>query len=156
MPKMKAYASFDLYLADQPSKNRALIRRVRAFVARVAPGVVEGVKWGNGCWLLDGGPIAYVYSDKDHVQFGFVRGSALTDPAGKLLGQGQYVRHIKLRVPSDLDEEACTAWLLEAVRLGPVQPGKRGAEKRKKVEGSKPRRSGADTKRKPPAGRQPR
>jgi hypothetical protein len=125
MPKMKAYASFDLYLADQPAKNRALIRALRAFVGRVEPGLVEGVKWGNGCWLADGGPVAYVYSDVDHVQFGFVRGSSLADPERRLLGQGQYVRHVKLRAAGDLDERAFSAWLREAVRLGPVRLGKR-------------------------------
>jgi len=120
---MQSHASFELYLAAQSPRNRALIRAVRAFVARAQPGLVEGVKWGNGCWLLDGGPIAYVYADKDHVQFGFLRGSALTDPDRRLLGNGQYVRHVKLRTEADLDEKASAAWLGEAVRLGPVRPG---------------------------------
>lgn len=130
MPKMKAYASFDLYLADQPARNRALIRALRTFVAQTEPGLVESVKWGNGCWLSDGGPVAYVYSDVDHVQFGFVRGSALTDPDHRLLGQGQYVRHVKVRAPGDIDEPAFAAWLREAVSLGPVQLGKKKATKK--------------------------
>src|SRR6185295_16907269 len=37
VPKMKAYATFDLYAADQPPKNRTLIRALRRFVARAAP-----------------------------------------------------------------------------------------------------------------------
>ena len=130
MPKMKAYASFDLYLADQPAKNRALIRALRTFVAKTEPELVESVKWGNGCWLLDGGPVAYVYSDVDHVQFGFVSGSALTDPDHRLIGQGQYVRHVKVRAPKDIDAPAFTAWLREAVSLGPVQLGKKKAAKK--------------------------
>ena len=122
---MKSYASFDQYLAAQPARNRALIRALRGFVARVQPALVESVKWGNGCWLSDGGPIAYVYSDVDHVQFGFLRGSSLVDPARRLLGDGQYVRHVKVRAESDLDEKAFGAWLSEAVRLGPVRLGPR-------------------------------
>lgn len=128
---MKSHASFEAYLSAQPARNRALIRALRAFVARVQPGLVEGVKWGNGCWLLDGGPIAYVYSDRDHVQFGFLRGSALTDPARRLLGNGQHVRHVKLRTADDLDAQAFAAWLREAVRLGPVRLGRKKAAGKK-------------------------
>ena len=52
MPKMKAYATFDLYLADQPPRNKTIIRALRAFVKRAAPKLREAVKWGNGCWVL--------------------------------------------------------------------------------------------------------
>ena len=88
MPKMKSYASFDAYLEDQPSKNRAIIRALRRFVARAEPRLTEAVKWGNGCWVGPNGPVAYVYSGKDHVQFGFFRGAMLEDPKGLLEGKG--------------------------------------------------------------------
>lgn len=129
MPKMKAHASFDLYLAAQAPKNRALLRALRSFVAAAEPGLVESVKWGNGCWLSDGGPVAYVYSDVDHVQFGFLRGASLADPDHRLLGQGQYVRHVKVRATKDIDAQAFRAWLREAVQLGPVRPGRKKSAK---------------------------
>jgi hypothetical protein len=116
MPKMKAYATFDLYLADQLPKNRTVIRALRKFVKRVAPKLQESVKWGNGCWLKGKAPIAYVYSAPDHVQFGFVYGSSLADPKALLEGSAQYVRHIKLRKVADIDERAFAALLRQAVR----------------------------------------
>ncbi|HEU4394641.1 MAG TPA: DUF1801 domain-containing protein [Planctomycetota bacterium] len=122
MPKMKAYASFDLYLADQPPKNRAIIRALRGFVRKAEPGLEESVKWGNGCWLKDGGPVAYVYSDRGFVQFGFMRGSALRDPDGLLEGNGAFVRHVKVRAVDDIAPKPFKALLGQAVRLGPV-PG---------------------------------
>ena len=33
--KMKRYASFDEYLADQPARNQTIIRALRRFVKRV-------------------------------------------------------------------------------------------------------------------------
>ena len=114
--KMKKYASFDDYLDDQPAKNRALIRALRKFVKRVEPGLVESVKWGNGCWLKGKEPESYVYSAPDYVQFGFIRGSALKDPRGLLQGNGQYVRHVKVRKASDIDEDAFKALLRQAAR----------------------------------------
>ncbi len=143
--KMKKYASFDDYLNDQPPKNRTIIRALRRFVKRVEPGLEESVMWGNGCWVKDKmpkqkmpkekmptgkaskakvpkappkgkQPIAYVYSAPDYVQFGFIRGSALKDPRGLLEGNGRYVRHVKVRKPSDIDEDAFKAFLRQAAR----------------------------------------
>ena len=115
--KMKRYASFDAYLADQPPKNQTIIRALRRFVKRVAPSLRESVKWGNGCWLdKDEDPVSYVYSGPDHVQFGFFGGAALKDPKKLLEGQGKFVRHIKLRKSADLDERAFGALLKQAAR----------------------------------------
>ena len=114
--KMKAYATFDLYLADQPPRNRRIIRALREFVGRVAPELQESVKWGNGCWLKGKAPVSYVYSAPDYVQLGFFRGSSLTDPRGLLEGDGQYVRHIKVRQEEEIDEGAYGALLRQAAR----------------------------------------
>lgn len=116
MPKMKAYETFDLYLADQPPKNKAIIKALRAFVKRTAPKLEESVKWGNGCWVNGKAPVAYVYSDKGFVQFGFFRGAALEDKKGLLEGKGQYVRHIKVRAVSGIDRTAFAALLRQAAR----------------------------------------
>jgi hypothetical protein len=116
MKKMKAYETFDLYLADQPPKNRTLIRALRKFVKRVAPALEESVKWGNGCWVNGKDPVAYVYSDTGLVQFGFFRGASLDDPKGLLEGKGEYVRHIKVRKTADIDERAFGALLRQAAK----------------------------------------
>ena len=114
--KMKRYANFDDYFVDQSPKNRSVIRALRAFVERVAPGLRESVKWGNGCWVKGSVAVSYVYSAPDYVQFGFFRGSALQDPQGLLEGKGQYVRHIKVRKASDINEDAFRMLLRQAAR----------------------------------------
>ena len=116
MKRMTAYASFDDYLDAQSPENQAIIRALRRFVSRTAPRLIEAVKWGNGCWVGKNGPVAYVYSDTDSVQFGFFHGSALKDPKGLLEGKGQYVRHIKVRDRSAIDERAFAALLRQAAR----------------------------------------
>ena len=65
-----------------------MIGALRRFVKREAPRLEESVKWGNGCWLKSGVPVAYVYSAPDHVQFGFFHGASLEDPKGPLRGKG--------------------------------------------------------------------
>jgi hypothetical protein len=120
MPKMKAYETFDLYLAAQPPKNKTIIRALRAFVKKTAPKLVESVKWGNGCWLKGKVPVAYVYSDKGFVQFGFVLGSKLPDPKKLLEGKGAYVRHIKVHDVYEIDAPTFAKYLRAAIRLTPV------------------------------------
>src|SRR5688572_32359888 len=114
MGKMRAFANFDEYLVAQSPKNQAIIRALRRFVKRIEPRLSETVKWGNGCWIGTKGPVAYVYSDTGYVQFGFFNGSALEDPKGLLEGKGQYVRHIKVRDRSAIDERAFAALLRQA------------------------------------------
>jgi len=114
MGKMRAFANFDEYLVAQSPKNQAIIRALRRFVKRIEPELSEAVKWGNGCWIGTKGPVAYVYSDTNFVQFGFFKGSPLNDPKGLLEGKGQYVRHIKVRNRSAIDEAAFSALLRQA------------------------------------------
>jgi hypothetical protein len=134
--KMKAYASFEDYTADQSPRNQAIIRALRRFVKRVEPGLEESVKWGNGCWLGNAGPVAYVYSDTGYVQFGFFRGSSLKDPKGLLEGKGAYVRHIKVHASSEIDAPAFTALLRQAAgpKRGRRAPPARPASKRSGAE----------------------
>ena len=118
MPKMKRYASFNAYLMDQTSGNRSIIRALRQFVKRIAPKLQETVKWGNGCWVGESGPVAYVHAETGYVQFGFFYGSLISDPKGLLEGRGKYVRHIKVRDASDVDNRAFSALLKQAMVAG--------------------------------------
>lgn len=111
---MKAYANFDAYYRDRTRPQQAILRALRTLVKRVRPELEESVKWGNGCWLDESKPVAYVYAASDHVQFGFFAGSRLKDPKGLLQGSGAYVRHLKIRKPADIDARAFAALLRQA------------------------------------------
>jgi hypothetical protein len=132
MPKMQAYDSFDDYLAAQSPAHRRIIAAVRKFVGAEAPQLAEAVKWGNGCWVLGKVPVAYVYSDTDHVQFGFMTGSRLADPGRRLLGQGQYIRHLKLHAVADVEPEVLAPYLRQAIRETPEKLSDLSTPKRAK------------------------
>ena len=51
----------------------------------------------------------YVDVFNAHVNVGFFRGAALSDPASLLQGSGKYMRHVKLRPESDVDATALLA-----------------------------------------------
>lgn len=113
--KMKKYPSFDEFYRDQSPKTRAVLRALRRFVKTAAPKLVESVKWGNGCWLLGDAPVCFAHIEPDHVQFGFFHGARLEDPKALLQGSAQYVRHIKLRKPTDIQATAFKALLKQAI-----------------------------------------
>jgi hypothetical protein len=112
--KMKAYASFDEWKRDQSAKNQALIDALSRLVEESAPEFTATVKWGQGCWIMDGTPKVYIHAEPDHVQFGFYGGSKLEDPEGLLVGSGKHVRHVKVITTNGIRREALVA-LLEQV-----------------------------------------
>lgn len=59
---------------------------------------------GHPTACVDDAAFAYVDVFKAHVNLGFYRGAELPDPDGLLLGQGKYMRHVKLHPDRDLDE----------------------------------------------------
>ena len=87
MKRMKAFATFDEYQADQTPRNQAIIRELRKLVRRVTPGLLETVKWGNGCWVRGKENVAYAYSATGYEQFGFFGGSE--GPEGAARGHGK-------------------------------------------------------------------
>jgi hypothetical protein len=65
-----------------------------------------------GTRLLEGRvPMAYIHAEPDHVQFGFYEGSSLKDPHGLLVGNGKYVRHVKVYSVKEIPRDALRAFL---------------------------------------------
>jgi hypothetical protein len=51
-------------------------------------------------------PFGYVNVFPSHVNVGFFQGAALPDPAGLLQGTGKFMRHVKLRSGTVIDDAA--------------------------------------------------
>lgn len=114
MPKMKAYASFELFYQDQSPVHRRIIDQLDVLVLKTAPALNKSVKWSNGVWLSGDTPVLYAHCEPDHVQFGFFGGSGLGDPGKVLVGSGKYVRHVKIYSPEDIDEATLSPLISQA------------------------------------------
>jgi hypothetical protein len=57
---------------------------------------------------------AYVNAFTAHASVGFFHGNALPDPAGLLEGTGKRMRHVKLRMGLEVDEEALSELIAAA------------------------------------------
>jgi len=113
---MKTYKTFPGWAADQLTSQKKMISALRKFMKKTAPTLVESVKWGNGVWLGEEWPVAFLHAKNDHLQFGFFSGSELSDPKKFLQGSGKYIKHIKVYTISDIDGPAFAKLVRQAVR----------------------------------------
>lgn len=100
------------------------LSRLRAWIHRADPGVVEEVKWrkpsnamlGVPVWSHDG-MICTGETYKDKVKLTFARGAALDDPSGLFNASltGTTRRALDIREGQDVDEAAFVALVRSAV-----------------------------------------
>jgi hypothetical protein len=106
----------DAYIARQAPHIARIIDALREIVLEAAPAAVESIKWGQPIYDQDG-PFAFMRAAKQHVTFGFWRGSNIPDPDARLEGSGSVMRHLKVRSESDIPAEALTAMIQMAIAL---------------------------------------
>lgn len=102
---------------------------IMMLVAEAAPDAKGVIKWGQPVFELNG-PMAYFRGSKEHVTFGFWRGTQLTDPNGLLEGEGDRMKHIKLRDTESMPREALKQFVKQAAQLNREQgsPAMRGSK----------------------------
>lgn len=99
-----------------------MIGELRRLVKRALPDSSETINtWGIPTFEYYG-PICYVMAGKNHVMFGFTRGSSLSDPGGLLEGTGKNLRHVKLNDLKRLRDENLRRLIVEAAALNQKTP----------------------------------
>lgn len=103
------------YWAGLSAAHRAIAERLDALVRKAVPGVAASIKWGQPVYESNG-PMIWAKAFAKHFGFGFWRGAELPDPAGVLEGDGDRMRHVKLRDAQDIDEKVLRALVLAAAK----------------------------------------
>jgi len=111
-----AAKSVDEYISDLGGWRRDVAARVREVVIDTAPEAKESIKWAQPVYEMNG-PFCYMKAFKNSVNFGFWRGIELDDPEGLLQGTGAKMRHVKLTGIEDIDEDAFSDFVKQAVQL---------------------------------------
>ena len=112
----RADGSVEAYFAQQPPDKRALLEKLRAVVAKGAPGATASIKWGVPIYQTNGKNICALASFKDHVAINFFAPAQLfVDPGKKLEGAGKSQRMLKVRSAGDIDTASIQRWLKVAV-----------------------------------------
>jgi hypothetical protein len=118
----KITAAVDAYVRKHNSKLKQVADAVRALVRKAAPQSRENINpWGVPTFESNG-PFCYLMIGKNHITFGFPRGTSLLDSAKLLEGTGKNLRHVKLREVSDVHDANLRQLVIEACALNRVQP----------------------------------
>ena len=99
-------AAVRAWLQGEPRDLRRVARHWFALMRQCGDDVRELLH--DGCPVACVGEAAFAYVNvfSKHVNVGFYQGSLLEDPAGLLLGEGKWMRHVKLRLGMAVPEAA--------------------------------------------------
>lgn len=106
----------DAYITQLEEWQAEVVSKVRTIILEAAPEADESIKWAQPVYEVNG-PFAYIKAFKNSVNFGFWRGVDMHDPHGLLQGTGEKMRHIRLTSLEDIDGEAFTDFIHQAVKL---------------------------------------
>ncbi len=104
------------YIAELEPWQGEIVAQVRRIVVEAAPEAEESIKWAQPVYELNG-PFAYIKAFKISVNFGFWRGVDIQDAKGLLQGSGDKMRHVRLSNVADIDHEAFTGFIHQAIKL---------------------------------------
>jgi hypothetical protein len=113
MPKPE---TVDEYIAGLEGWQAEVVSSVREIIREAAPEATESIKWAQPVYE-DHGPFCYVKAFKNHVNFGFWRGSELPDPEGIIVSSGKKMGHVKLTGVEDLQPDLFAEYVRAAVDL---------------------------------------
>jgi hypothetical protein len=121
----------DDYVEKKGSKLIAVAEGLRRLVKKSVNGSTESVNpWGIPAFESNG-PMCFFMVGKNHVTFGFLRGTSLPDPEKLLEGTGKNLRHVKLRTVEDLQRPGVKNLIVAAAMMNKREPmeGMRVAKK---------------------------
>lgn len=113
----------DEWLSGDPAMLFGIGRRWFLTIRACGDDVTETIHDGCPTACIGDAAFAYVNVFKAHTSVGFFYGASLDDPSGLLEGNGKRMRHVKLKVGEDSNEEALQGLIRSAyedikVRLG--------------------------------------
>jgi hypothetical protein len=112
----------DTYVEKKGPKLIDVAGGLRRLVKKTVAGTKESVNPWRMPTFESHGPMCYFSIAKNHVTFGFLRGTSLPDPAGLLEGTGKNLRHVKLRTMEDLRKPALKKLIVAAAKLNKKEP----------------------------------
>lgn len=103
---LRPHPDVDRWFGLDSSELRATARHWFNEIRKAGPDVLDLLHDGHPTACV--GPLAFAYVSvfRHHLNVGFFLGTSLSAPAGLLQGNGRYMRHVKIRPGTGVDEEA--------------------------------------------------
>ena len=97
-------------------QHQGIVSLLRKLMSECAPGAQEVISYGSPAWK--GNKILAIISpSKAHITFAFARGAEFNDDHGLLDGVGKTTRHVKIKSPDAINEDALRDYIRQAVAL---------------------------------------
>lgn len=106
--------AIDRWMAAQPAELGSLARQWFDAMRSCGPDVRELLHDGHPTACIGDAAFGYVNAFSAHVNVGFFRGAEIADPTGLLEGTGKFMRHVKLRPGTAVEEVALAALIRTA------------------------------------------
>lgn len=97
------------YVNNADSKQKELLEQIRALIHKSVPDTRENIKWGFPVFSKNK-DFAYLRFAKKHITLGFYHIDKIDDPDQLLEGDGNTLKHIKIKSSADINEELLTKW----------------------------------------------
>jgi hypothetical protein len=117
---MASEKTVDGYIAGLGGERGEIVATLREVIRTTAPEARETIKWAQPVYE-SGGPFAYIKAFGKSVNLGFWRGTEIHDPSGRLVGEGDRMRHVRLVTLADVDRDLVAGWVRQAVELNRVK-----------------------------------
>ncbi|MFH2040694.1 MAG: DUF1801 domain-containing protein [Chloroflexota bacterium] len=117
--------SIQKMLATVPPDLQEIVLELRNLVAEVAPGVTEKIHAKGFSYFFKerGGPVSagvcQISIHADHVRLGFIHGAFLPDPAGLLVGEPKYKKHLRIYSYTGADWDYCKTLIAASAAFDP-------------------------------------
>jgi hypothetical protein len=98
------------YIDNAPTAHKANLEIIRKLIHESVLGVTEEIKWGFPVFAKTK-DFTYIRVAKNHITFGFYNFDKIQDTENILEGNGNTLRHIKIRVAEDINEGLFKEWL---------------------------------------------
>jgi hypothetical protein len=125
---MAGERTIDDYVAALDGWRQAAASDLVAIVRESIPDAAGTIKWAQPVFESDG-PAVWIKAFPKTVSIGFWRGAELDDPDGLLEGDGDVMRHIKIREAMPIPRDAIAGYARQAVALNAAKgnPTRRAA-----------------------------
>jgi hypothetical protein len=115
MARSNSTSNADLYQSELPQPQKEIVKRLRAFIARLHPELTESLKWHVPIYSLNGKNLLGLQDFRAQVKLIFFCGAQLHNPRGILIGMGKQVRHVTFRCIADIDRGALKEFIDQAI-----------------------------------------
>ena len=111
---VKRDPAIEVWICDPPRALRAIAQRWFDVMRGCGGDVRELLHDGRPTACVNDAAFGYLNAFTGHVKVGFFRGAEIADPTHLLEETGKFMRHVKLRPASDIDDATLAKFIATA------------------------------------------